>query len=439
MIKHWDALIKHLNIQEKPLTEETVNKIVQWCRENISQEIELPSDWSEAFPVIKRYANQYFEKLIKFSSEDLLQARTELNGLNCIQYASLQGYDIWLQQLFKTQPSPQTLVNDTAPGKLTPLHFACLTGHLQTVNTLIANGASLNAKTNLQLTPLMLSLSLLPQASDFSKKQKERIFRILKAIMPGAELIKKDSTGNNIVHLMAKNGFDRLLREFLLEYPALGREKNFLHRTALHEALLAKQSNAVEILVSIKGILQEEDSDQKLPLHYAASYASKKIVELCFNDAIDIDSKDVFLRTALHFAALRGDLEIVQFLIQNGASVESTDQRGFTVLHYAIESQNLDLIRWLYENTTVDLNAQDFRGKTALVHLITEFPMINTNTGNIINYLLAKGCDLELEDKNNHSARDYLQILLNEGHLPDQIHLKKMISSDPYQHRNSLK
>ena len=63
----------------------------------------------------------------------------------------------------------------------------------------------------------------------------------------------------------------------------------------------------------------------------------------------------------LTHAAWSGDLELVQYLFRNGAKTGSS-----SALHNAVTRGYYDLVVWLVENSSPDLNAKNFQGKTPL-------------------------------------------------------------------------
>jgi hypothetical protein len=77
------------------------------------------------------------------------------------------------------------------------------------------------------------------------------------------------------------------------------------------------------------------------PLHLAALYRHKKIVELLIAEGADVDAKSKG-RTPLFFAATHGHKEIVELLIAEGADVDAKDRHGNTPLYYATHPDNSD-------------------------------------------------------------------------------------------------
>jgi|GEM_PF-5134172 len=71
-------------------------------------------------------------------------------------------------------------------------------------------------------------------------------------------------------------------------------------------------------------------------LHYIISKNYYAMVELFIQENANIHSFDEFNRTPLHEAALYGHKEILQLLLARGAFLEARDRDGNTPLHFAI-------------------------------------------------------------------------------------------------------
>ena len=75
-----------------------------------------------------------------------------------------------------------------------------------------------------------------------------------------------------------------------------------------------------------------KDKIRGTPLHYAAAYGHKKIVELLIAAGADVNLKDEEEKTTLHYAAVNGRKVIGELLIAEGADVNAKDEDGRTPL-----------------------------------------------------------------------------------------------------------
>ncbi|QIX01555.1 hypothetical protein AMS68_007072 [Peltaster fructicola] len=148
------------------------------------------------------------------------------------------------------------------------------------------------------------------------------------------------------------------------------------------------------------------DDDERLPLHWAASYNRLPIVALLAEQkSFDVDAQDgsgwtalmmasslkegdamvdLLLaksadtnekthngQTALHFAASKSNLDVAKKLIAHKASARVKDKRSQLPLHRAAAVGNVPMIKLLLENNS-PVNATDIDGSTALHHAIAE-------------------------------------------------------------------
>ncbi len=82
----------------------------------------------------------------------------------------------------------------------------------------------------------------------------------------------------------------------------------------------------------------QEDEHGATPLHEAAFYGHKEVVEFFVEKGASVNAKDEHGATPLHEAAYEGHKEIVEFFVEKGASVKAQDKNGRTPLHLAKEA-----------------------------------------------------------------------------------------------------
>ncbi|KXT17774.1 hypothetical protein AC579_3614 [Pseudocercospora musae] len=176
---------------------------------------------------------------------------------------------------------------------------------------------------------------------------------------------------------------------------------------AIHAACREGQTQKVEsLLYADKKLASLRDDDDRLPLHWAASYNRQPIVEILsdhkgfdvdaqdgsgwtalmmaaslkdgdalidflFTKSADPDVKTNHGQTALHFASSKSNLETAKKLIAKGASARVKDKRGQLPLHRAAAVGNVPIVKLLLQNRS-PVNATDMDGSTALHHAIAE-------------------------------------------------------------------
>jgi uncharacterized protein len=112
------------------------------------------------------------------------------------------------------------------------------------------------------------------------------------------------------------------------------------------------------------------------PLHRAAFYRHKDVVEVLLANGADVNAKDSGGLTPLHEVVAdgirpwlgaedQGPKDVMEVLLANGADVNAKDSSGLTPLHMAVQDGRKDLVELLLaHNASVD--AQDNDGQTPL-------------------------------------------------------------------------
>ncbi|KAI9827577.1 MAG: hypothetical protein M1832_004927 [Thelocarpon impressellum] len=178
---------------------------------------------------------------------------------------------------------------------------------------------------------------------------------------------------------------------------------------AIHEAAREGRTSVVESLLKTQGnprLANRRDDDDRLPIHWAASYhrlpvvellvqrrdfdpdvkdgsgwtplmiaASLKdgdeLLELLLRKEADVNAQNFAGQTALHFAASKNNLPTARKLIAAKASARLRDKRGQLPLHRAAAVGSVPMTALLLENNS-PLNTADVSGFTALHHAISE-------------------------------------------------------------------
>jgi 26S proteasome non-ATPase regulatory subunit 10 len=188
------------------------------------------------------------------------------------------------------------------------------------------------------------------------------------------------------------------------------------------------------LLNADKKLVSRRDDDDRLPLHWAASYNRIPIVEiLSETKGFDIDAQDGAGWTALMMASsLKDGDNLVDLLLAKGADVDEKTNNGQTALHFAASKENLDtarkllshkgsarvkdkrqqlplhraaavghvpMVKLLLENKS-PINATDVDGSTALHHAIAE------GHGDTAVVLLKAGAETDKKDTSGALAID---------------------------------
>ena len=126
----------------------------------------------------------------------------------------------------------------------------------------------------------------------------------------------------------------------------------------------------------------------------SSEYADPWSVPSEFNDYLPI------WHTPLIVALTKGHNDAFTFLIDKGADVNLQDHRGYTALHHAVESKNFDAVSCLVHNGA-DVNLFTSMYKHTPLMLACQSHIHDMDA---INFLLNKGANVNLQDRNGQSA-----------------------------------
>jgi ankyrin repeat protein len=280
----------------------------------------------------------------------------------------------------------------------TPLLWAAKNGHYDVVVLLCSRGANINCKDKKDRTPLLRAAT----------KGHENIVRFLLEI-PGVEINSKDSKGRTALSRAVK-----LIRvvKLLLAHPEVKIESQDEDGwTALGNAVCVGSKLAVKLLLE-SGACPGSGYCGETALSLAVKKGRRDIIELLLDwPNVSIDSKDKDGRTPLSWAAQKGNLDAVKLLLAKGAYPDRRDDNGRTPLSFASEHGRDSVVRLLLENSTVDVNATDNSGWTALSWaapaLLPACRVYNRQSTKssvaVLELLLRHGAKVDLKDSNGRT------------------------------------
>jgi ankyrin repeat protein/WD40 repeat protein len=318
-------------------------------------------------------------------------------------------------------------INLVNSNGLTPLHYAVMKGDKNTVKTLLAHGANIDAQSNIGLTPLHLAASgCFLEIVEFLLKRGANIDLVSRAgetmLHFGAQsddihcltfLLSRctnqinsvDSEGWTPLHFAATNGC-LVSAELLLAHQADIEAKTETGETPLLLATLNEKYEAVEMLLKHNASIKHSNNDDWTPLQYACDKGNRKIIDLLIAYGADIHERDKDGVTLLHVTANAGQLELAGALLVHG-DLETPNSFGRRPLHGAARAGQENIVRLFLENKAC-VNIQD----TEFGHTPLHYAAMNGHAS-IVKILIAHGADREMKSNDGLTA---LELATQAGH-----------------------
>ena len=255
---------------------------------------------------------------------------------------------------------------------------------------------------------------------------------------------------HDILYEAIEEGDEDTVKEILEKVPEIvttSSDKYFCFY--LHLACMHDQAKICEELLRYGAEVNRTDDQQDTPLHIALDHdASTDLIQALLNHGANVSSQNLQGLSPFHNACASGSLEYVEQLIKyaKGPLIE-TDQFGQNGLHIAVQNWNKfktfeDLLGSIVciVDSGVDLNAQDYNGRSVLHHASCHLGM------NLIPPLLEMGVDPFLQDykgdtfltEQQYLPAEYNKILIDlvkkleidKSNVKDQEHMPMIKTAD---------
>jgi len=227
-----------------------------------------------------------------------------------------------------TQPA---LENEKKPTDLLLKEIQNKTPNLQKVISFIEKGADVNARINLEITPLLYACAT----------NNVKLAEVL--IEHGAQINMSDNEGNTPLHIACQYGYIELVI-LLLKNNAPINKTNSYSTTPLHCACAGNFLEITKVLINFKADVNVRNTTNFTPLHIACSIGSLDIVKLLIEKEANKDAKTVHGLTPLHVAVINNNIKICSFLLQSKADAHAETNDGITALDIAYEGNYKDII-----------------------------------------------------------------------------------------------
>lgn len=234
--------------------------------------------------------------------------------------------------------------------------------NLDLVRFLIEKGAHVNVKNNGSgATPLIAAFG--PDA-----EKTKQLVRYL--VLQGADTNPEVAWCGTAL-MMAVGREDSDLVKFLVDHRAdinqsvNSVDENEGRSTAIHQAIYNKSRCMTELLISLGGRLDLEDSLLMMPLHIAVEEQNLEIAELLLKHGADINQLTITGNSPLYYAVKSDDIAMALFLLKRGAKIDLCGRDKETPLHRSVTLGLVEMTRFLLEHGA-DREAKDNQGRSAL-------------------------------------------------------------------------
>ncbi len=254
----------------------------------------------------------------------------------------------------------------------TPLHYAAKFGKKKCFEALVENEAhftsTINYKSELHYTAKSGNFSLLEYLGEILKAK--GIF--------DREKIKIDKYLNNALHYAAQSGNAECIGFCInnqVQFLKNQYNENPLHKIASNAKI---QDNAINFLIEhlrllgkLKSEINRKDVGDNTPLHIAAQYGNKQLIEVLSRlGAKIVENKQG--NTPLHIAIIHGNTDCIELFIEKRENKEDSildfkGEHGRDLVHLAAMYGQFDCLNFLLDKfPDYDLNTKTSKGNTAL-------------------------------------------------------------------------
>lgn len=331
------------------------------------------------------------------------------------------------EELFKLLENGEAANQKNAKGH-TLMTYSITKGDLKTLNILLEAGGDVNEADGNSLTPLMVAASieaekkvafLLQRDADVllrdgegktalhktETNKKSDVARLLLEKDPSV-IDVKDNFEQTAVHVVAGEGNDVILAEFLEDNVTKLTGVDNLGRTPLHCSVIRKAERCVELLLNHKdasNIVDVADRFGFCPLHYAIQANCVSIVSMLIEKGCDIDKPDNNGQTGLLCAASCGYIDTCKIILTKSKKKDAVDSGGQSALHHAAAHGNVLMCELLIQSGA-DINLRDKQQQTCIYRAAC-----NAKT-DAVKMLVGNGakCDDSVKDEDGRTPLHYV-------------------------------
>lgn len=271
-------------------------------------------------------SQEVFFALLK-KDPSLIHTVYPVNGSNLYHFAAQSDFGVSLLEFLQKEWKVVDFANTPNGENQTPFHFACRQGNIANIKYLISKGANINAQDIHGKTPLMHAI------------ETNQIDVVKLLLLEGCDRSMLDNRKGHFLDYAVKH--ERILRYLVDELHLNFNVKNANNRSLLYEAIIGKNKDSIQFMMSEKNALDFEES--LVPLVYAVIDSENiDLIDVFYKRGVDfniIDTQNGQQDTLLHYAIKRGKLESVKKLIALGIDPYQQNAEGLNAYQLAESMQ----------------------------------------------------------------------------------------------------
>ncbi|XP_053326316.1 CARD- and ANK-domain containing inflammasome adapter protein-like [Spea bombifrons] len=274
------------------------------------------------------------------------------------------------------------------------------------INALVDKGAEVNARNDIEYTPLLL-------AAELGKPEAAQAL-----VEKGAHLDVRTPNQNTALHLAVQGGNVSIAKLLIRK----GMNINITgpgDQTPIHVAAFHNKQDIVDVLIDAGANVNAVTKDLVTPLHIASQRGNLDVAQRLLHHRANVNAKDKGSRTPLRLAVDGGNGDLVQLLLNNKSDPNVTDKDKKTPLHVAAAAGQVEMVEAMLRSQARS-TAKDMDGCTP-VHYAAA-----AGSADIVRALMKAGKNKNVDDKNvwrktplhvaaEHGHSDLIGLFLNNG------------------------
>lgn len=277
--------------------------------------------------------------LLENGADVTLSTRSTLE--TCFHVVSVVGNNDVLSEMIAhlSTTDIQKAMNRQSSVGWTALLIACNRGHMDLVNTLLANHARVDVFDNEGRSALHLAAE-------------HGYLQVCDALITNKAFINsKSRNGRTALHLAAMNGYTELVKFLIRDHAAVVDILTLRKQTPLHLAAASGQMNVCKLLLELGANIDATDDVGQKPIHVAAQNNYSEVAKLFLQqhpNLVMATSKDG--NTCAHIAAMQGSVKVIEELMKfdrNGVISTRNKLTDSTPLQLAAEGGHADVVKVL--------------------------------------------------------------------------------------------